>query len=255
MRAKYERLKGHLKELKLNTALVNLDFVLEQAMKDQTSPTETLEQLLSLEVQRRFEKRVETNYRLSGLPVRKRIEDFDFEAQPGVPKAVIQELSTLRFVNHGENVLLIGSCGVGKTHLAIGLALKAIEAGHRVGFVTAHALVSKVRQAHQRQRLDRLLTNYLRADILILDELGFLPFDQTEANFLFELVNTRYQKQKPMIITSNKVFSQWEKMFPDRVMAVALLDRLLHHGHALQIQGESYRLKHRRDAGLTPQST
>ena len=254
MRVQYERLKEHLGVLKLNTALTNLDFVLEQAIRDKLNPTQTLEQLLSLEVQRRFEKRVETNYRLSGLPVRKRLEDFDFEAQPGVSKATIEELSTLRFVNNGENVLLIGSCGVGKTHLAIGLALKAIESGYRVNFVTAHALVSKIRMAQQRQRLDRLLTNYLRADILVLDELGFLPFEQTEANFLFELVNSRYQKQKPMLITSNKVFSQWEKLFPDRVMAVALLDRLLHHGHALQIQGESYRLKSRREAGLLPQN-
>lgn len=254
MRAQYERLKEHLGVLKLNTALSNLDFVLEQAIRDQLNPTQTLEQLLSLEVQHRFEKRVETNYRLSGLPVQKHLEEFDFEAQPGVPKATIEELSTLRFVNNGENVLLIGSCGVGKTHLAIGLALKAIESGYRVNFVTAHALVSKIRMAHQRQRLDRLLTNYLRADILVLDELGFLPFEQTEANFLFELVNSRYQKQKPMLITSNKVFSQWEKLFPDRVMAVALLDRLLHHGHALQIQGESYRLKSRREAGLLPQN-
>jgi len=254
MRAQYERLKEHLAVLKLNTALTNLDFVLEQAIRDQLNPTQTLEQLLSLEVQHRFEKRVETNYRLSGLPVQKRLEEFDFEAQPGVSKATIEELSTLRFVNNGENVLLIGSCGVGKTHLAIGLALKAIESGYRVNFVTAHALVSKIRMAHQRQRLDRLLTNYLRADILVLDELGFLPFEQTEANFLFELVNSRYQKQKPMLITSNKVFSQWEKLFPDRVMAVALLDRLLHHGHALQIQGESYRLKSRREAGLLPQN-
>ena len=254
MRVQYERLKEHLAVLKLNTALTNLDFVLEQAIRDQLNPTQTLEQLLSLEVQHRFEKRVETNYRLSGLPVQKRLEEFDFEAQPGVSKATIEELSTLRFVNNGENVLLIGSCGVGKTHLAIGLALKAIESGYRVNFVTAHALVSKIRMAHQRQRLDRLLTNYLRADILVLDELGFLPFEQTEANFLFELVNSRYQKQKPMLITSNKVFSQWEKLFPDRVMAVALLDRLLHHGHALQIQGESYRLKSRREAGLLPQN-
>ena len=190
MRAQYERLKEHLAVLKLNTALTNLDFVLEQAIRDQLNPTQTLEQLLSLEVQHRFEKRVETNYRLSGLPVQKRLEEFDFEAQPGVSKATIEELSTLRFVNNGENVLLIGSCGVGKTHLAIGLALKAIESGYRVNFVTAHALVSKIRMAQQRQRLDRLLTNYLRADILVLDELGFLPFEQTEANFLFELVNS-----------------------------------------------------------------
>lgn len=250
-RLDYERLKEHLHTLKLNTALTHLDSVLETALREQKPTVETLEQLLNLEVQTRFEKRVETNYRLSGLPVRKYLEDFDYEAQPSVPKATIDEFSTLRFLNNGENILLVGSCGVGKTHLAIGLAIKAIEAGRRVFFTSTHNLVSQIKQAHQRQRLDRLLSNYLRAEILILDELGFLPFDQLEANFLFELVNTRYQKQKSIMITSNKTFSHWESLFPDRVMAVALLDRLLHHGHALQIQGESYRLKHRKKNDLT----
>jgi len=248
----YERLKSHLQQLKLETALNHLDPVLEAAMRTEQSAVETLEKLLNIEVEERFERRLRTNFRLSGLPVKKRLEDFDFDAQPQVPKAMVQELATLRFLNQGENILLIGSCGVGKTHLAIGLALKALESGHRVNFTTTHNLVAKVHQARMRQRLDRLLTTYLNAELLIIDELGFLPFESPEANFLFELVNARYQRQKSLIITSNKTFAQWEELFPDRVMAVALLDRLMHHGHALQVRGESYRLKHRKKAGLSP---
>lgn len=193
-----------------------------------------------------------THFRLSGLPMKKRLEDFDFEAQPQVPKAMIQELATLRFLAQGENVILMGPCGVGKTHLAVGLAIRALEEGRRVAFTTLHQLVSKVQLAQQRSRLDGLLSNYLRADLLVLDEIGFLPLQSAEANFLFELVNARYQRQKALIVTSNKTFSQWEDLFPERLLAVALLDRLLHHGHALNIQGESYRLKHRREAGLAP---
>jgi len=145
---------------------------------------------------------------------------------------------------------LIGPCGVGKTHLAIGLALKALEAGYRVNFLTLHQLISKVNKAHEPHLIDKLLSHYLRAYLLIVDEVGFLPLKSAEANFLFELINSRYQRQKAMIITSNKTFSQWEELFPDKLLVVAILDRLLHHGHALHIRGESYRLKHRREAGL-----
>lgn len=164
-----------------------------------------------------------------------------------------EELATLRFLCNGENIIFIGSCGTGKTHLAIGLGLKALERGYRVNFLTLHNLITKVSKAHERHLLDKLLSNYLRADLLILDEVGFLPLQSAESNFLFELVNTRYQKQKAMIITSNKTFSQWEEMFPEKLLVVAILDRLLHHGHAIHIRGESYRLKHRREAGLMGQ--
>lgn len=255
MRAVYERLCEHLTTLKLDTALSHLDPVLETATREQQPAVEALERLLAIEVQTRFERRLRTNFQLSGLPMKKRLEEFDFAAQPQVPKATVQELATLRFVSQGENVVLIGPCGVGKTHLSIGLAIRALEEGYRVVFLTLHQLVTKVEAAQQRHRLDRLLSNYLRADLLVLDEVGFLPMKSAEANFLFELVNARYQRQKAMIVTSNKTFSQWEELFPDRLLAVALLDRLLHHGHTLHIRGESYRLKHRREAGLTPSAS
>ncbi len=255
MRLVYERLCQHLESLKLETALTHLDPVLEVATREQQAPVEVLERLLQIEVQTRFERRLKTNFMLSGLPMKKRLEEFDFEAQIQVPKATIQEFATLRFLNQGENVILIGPCGVGKTHLSVGLAMRALDEGFRVIFTTLHQLVAKVEQAQLSHKLDRLLSNYLRADLMILDEVGFLPLKSAEANFVFELVNARYQRHKSMIVTSNKTFSQWEELFPDKMLAVALLDRLLHHGHALHIRGESYRLKHRREAGLVPNPT
>jgi len=152
----------------------------------------------------RFERRVKTNLELSGLPRPKTLEDFDFDAQPQVPKETVAELATLRFLHNGENVLLLGPCGVGKTHLATGLALKAIERGHRIYFLTLHDLVTRSRARREKNRLDSLLRVLTRPEILILHEVGYLPLEQPDAAFLLEVVNKRYQAQKSIIITSNK---------------------------------------------------
>jgi DNA replication protein DnaC len=246
----YERVRDHLGRLKMDGALLALDDVLERGQKEERLPVEVLDTLLEREVNARFEKRVRTNLTLSGLPVKKRLEDFDYESQPQVPRDVIEELSTLRFLHNGENVLFLGPCGVGKTHLAIGLALKAIERGHRVYFLTLHDLVTKSRLARERNWAGRLISTILRADLFVLDELGFQPLEPGDATFLFEVVNKRYQHQKSTIVTSNKSFGQWGDTFPDTTLAVALLDRLLHHATTVNIRGESYRLKNRREAGL-----
>jgi len=247
----YQRVKEQLENLKLLVALSELDGVLERGQKEELSMVEVIDSLLELELAARFERRLKTNFQLSGIPVQKRIEEFDFEAQPQVPKRTIEELATLRFLANGENVLFLGPCGVGKTHLAIALALKALEQGHRVYFLTLHDLVTRSAAARARGRLDTFFSAVLRADLFILDELGFLPLAAQDATFLFEIVNKRYQARKSVIVTSNKSYGQWGEIFPDPVLAVALLDRLLHHATAVNIRGESYRLKQRRDAGLT----
>ena len=246
----YERVRDQLHELKLEGALNVLDPVLEKAQKAEKLPVEVLDELLGVELAERFERRVSTNLKLSGLPRPKTLEEFDFEAQPQVPKDTVTELASLRFLHHGENVLLLGPCGVGKTHLAIALALKAIERGHRIYFLTLHDLVAKYRSAREKSRLDTLLRVLTRPEILVLDEIGYLPLERSDANFLFEVVNKRYQSQKSIILTSNKSFGQWDEIFPDSALAIALLDRLLHHATTLNIRGESYRLRHRRQAGL-----
>lgn len=246
----YERVRDHLQRLKLDGALNALDPVLEQAQKAEKLPVEVLDELLGIELTARFERRVRTNLKLSGLPRPKTLEEFDFDAQPQVPRDTVAELATLRFLHQGENVLLLGPCGVGKTHLAIGLSLKAIERGHRIYFLTLHDLVTKSRAARDKNRLDTLLHVLIRPEILVLDEVGYLPLERSDATFFFEVVNKRYQTQKSIILTSNKSFGQWDEIFPDSALAIALLDRLLHHATTLNIRGESYRLRHRRAAGL-----
>ncbi|MGH2782363.1 MAG: IS21-like element helper ATPase IstB [Thermoleophilaceae bacterium] len=248
----YERAREQLERLKMDAALAALDPVLEQAQKDQRLPVEVLDDLLGRELAARFERRVATNLKLSALPAPRTLEAFDFDAQPQVPRDVIEELATLRFLHHGENVLLLGPCGVGKTHLAIALALKAIEHGHRAYFLTLHDLAVKSRAAREKNRLDILLRVIQRADLFLLDELGYLPLEPADATFLFEVVSKRYEAGKATIVTSNKSFGQWDQIFPDPVLATALLDRLLHHATTINIRGESYRLRHRRSAGLTP---
>jgi DNA replication protein DnaC len=246
----YERVREHLETLKLHTALSELDPLLERAAKEEHSLVQALDTLLGLELSDRFERRVAANLRLSGIPVKKTLEEFDYASQESIPKRTVEELATLRFLRNGENILLLGPTGVGKTHLAIGLALKAIEQGHRVYFLTLHDLVTKARLARERNRLHVLHTTLQRADIFVLDEVGFQPLDQADATFLFEVINKRYQANKSTIVTSNKSYGQWSEIFPDPILAVALLDRLLHHAVTLNIRGASYRLRHRQTNGL-----
>jgi DNA replication protein DnaC len=239
----------------METALESLDELLERGQKEEKLPVEVLDELLERELVSRFERRVKTNLKLAGLPHTQRLGTFDYEAGASVPQDVIRELATLRFLHNGENILFLGPCGVGKTRLAVGISLKAIEEGFRVYFLTLHDLVTRIRAARARDRLHVLMSSILRVDLFVLDELGFLPLEPEDATFLFEIINKRYQNAKSTIVTSNKSFAQWGEIFPDTTLAVALLDRLLHHATTINIRGESYRLRHRREAGLVDTSS
>ncbi len=241
-------------ELDLNAARTDLDTVLE-GQKKQQLPVEVIDELLNRERVHRFERRVATNLRLSGMAATRTLESFDFHAQAQVPKQTIDELATLRFLHQGTNVLFLGPPGVGKSHLALGLALKAIERGHRVYFLTLHDLVTRSRSAREKNRLSVLLQTLTRPDLLVLDEVGYLPLERQDATFLFEVVSKRYEALKSIILTSNKSYGTWNEIFPDPVLATALLDRLLHHSSTINIRGDSYRLRHRRQAGLTTGDT
>lgn len=247
----YERTREHLEALGLQAALEALDPVLEAGQKQERTTVEVLDDLLTRERDTRFERRVATNLKLSGIAHARTLDSFDFDAQVDVSKQLIQELATLRFLHQSENVLFLGPPGVGKSHLAIGLGLKAIEQGHRVYFITLHDLVDRSRLARQRDRLHILSNTVTRPALLVLDEVGYLPLEQMDATFLFQVVSRRYEAGKPIILTSNKSYGSWHDIFPDPILATALLDRLLDQSTTVNIRGESYRLRHRRQAGLS----
>ena len=185
------------------------------------------------------------------FPYLKRIEDFDFTAQPSVDKRLIGELETLRFIDEGRNIIFLGPPGVGKTHLAISLGVTLAERGQRVYFTTAVELATKLAKALHENRLPGAIRNLIRPKLLVIDEVGYLKLDKTQASLLFQVISGRYEMESATILTSNKAFGEWGDVFAgDAIMASAALDRLLHRSTVINISGDSYRMLEKKKAGL-----
>lgn len=242
-----ERVQERMEALRLRGMATALDRLLEDASREQTSYLALLDRLLGAEQTARYDRNVVIKKRLAHLPYHKTLADFDFSFQPALDKQQIAELFTLRFLAHAENVLLLGPPGVGKTHLAVALALEAIIQGHAVYFVTLQRLIDYLAEGPEPVAVRMRVL--LRPKLLVIDELGYLPLSHEAATWLFELVSRRYERGA-IILTSNKSYGEWGSLFPDVAIASAILDRLLHHSTTITIRGESYRLKEKRRAGV-----
>jgi DNA replication protein DnaC len=250
MNLQHDRIAALCEQLKFARLHAEWPAIAQDAAREQASLADFLERLLGAEARARHERKVTTLMKLSTMPAVKTLEQFDWSHAPGAPKAQIQELAHLAFVERAENVVMLGPSGVGKTHIALALAHRALSAGHKVRFITAADLMLQLAGAKSQGRLKEYFNRaVLGPKLLVVDEIGYLPFGREEANLFFNVVAKRYERAS-MVLTSNLPFTQWSGAFADdQTLTAAMLDRLLHHAHIVQIGGESYRLKDKRRAG------
>ena len=246
-----ERLTTLTEPLKLQTMAVHAADLAQQAAQQEWDYLTFFEKLLQAETNERFARKQAMFTRMAGFPSIKTLAEFDYQFAAGAPKAMIQQLESLAFIERAENVVLLGPSGVGKTHIASALGYKAVQAGLKTRFVSASDLILQLSTAQRQGKYKSVMQrSVLAPKLLIIDEIGYLPFDANDAKLLFDVVAKRYEKGS-MILTSNLPFGQWGETFAnDLALTSALLDRVLHHSHIVQIKGESYRLKEKKQAGL-----
>jgi DNA replication protein DnaC len=238
-------LAHHLKKLKLPTFLREHDKVARQCAAEGVDHVRYLLRLAELELIDRERRLIERRIKAARFPTVKSLDSFDFTAIPSLNKALVLELARCTYMERNENVIALGNSGTGKTHIALGLGLAACQNGLSVGFTTAAALVHELMEARDERRLLRLQKQLSRYNLLIIDELGFVPLSKTGAELLFEVFSQRYERGSTLV-TSNLPFDEWTEVFGSERLTGALLDRLTHHVHILEMNGESYRLKHSR---------
>ncbi len=242
----FERIKENLEVCKMKNTLQILPNYLERAVKDGLNIIEVLDHIFSEEAKNKRIRAYENQVRMSALPMKKTLKDFDFSFQPSIDKRQIDELATMRFMELAENIVFLGPPGVGKTHLATALGVIAARNRFSTYYTNCHNLIEQLKRSHYENRLHEKLKWFVRYKLLIIDEIGYLPMDIQGANLFFQLIAKRYEKSST-IFTSNKPFSQWNEVFADVTIASAILDRVLHHSTVINIKGESYRLKERKE--------
>jgi DNA replication protein DnaC len=250
MNLQHQRILALCEQLKMACLATEWPALAQQAAQDEASFADFMEKLLQCESAAREQRKRTTLMKLATMPAVKTLEQFDWGIGSGAPKAQIQELAHLAFVERAENVVLLGPSGVGKTHIALALAHRAVMAGHKVRFISAADMMLQLAAAKAQGRLKEYFNRaVLGPKLLVVDEIGYLPFGRDEATLFFNLVAKRYERGS-MVLTSNLPFTQWASAFADdQTLTAAMLDRLLHHAHIVQITGESYRLKDKRRAG------
>lgn len=238
----YNKLINNLETLKLFKFKDKLDDYIDLINNKQKTIIDAIYELTELEIDSLKEKMIAHSIQFAGFPFYKTLDEFDFSFQPSINKELILDFNNLRFIERKENILFVGSPGVGKTHLATSIGIENARNNHSTYFINCNDLIQTLKKAYLQNRLDDKLKTLSKYKLLIIDEVGYLPIDIESANMLFQLINKRYEKNST-IITTNKPFSKWGELFGDNMIANAILDRLLHHSHVINITGKSYRTK------------